>query len=249
MIKQLLIIVIILSAGLAKAQNDKIYLQNGSLVKGLIIGSQSNKLMLVIADDTVALSYTSIQAMNISRATKRNPLIKNELVSMAQHNRDLWSINLGIGGMVDDDYDGFKMRTTFSSEGIYRFGQFLQLGLGTDIMWYESFAAMPVYLTYRGSLSPFNRGVFYYMGYGRSLGWERDDCNCNNLKTSRFMKAGLGFQFSTGSIPLSVSVGWVQQKVALNYDNPWERRFAPDNYNYKLKQRLNSLEMKIGMTF
>lgn len=249
MIKQLLIIVIILSAGLAKAQTDKIYLENGSLFKGLIIGNESNKLMLLIAYDTVAISHTSIQAMNMSRATKRNPLIKNELVSIAQHNRNLWSINVGMGGILDDNYDGPKMRTTFSAAGVYRFGQYLQLGLGTDIMWYESFAAMPVYLTYRGSLSPFNRGVYYYMGYGKSMGWERDDCNCNSLETSRFMKAGLGYQFSTGSIPLSISIGWVQQKVALNYDNPWDSWFAPGYYNYKLKQRLNSLEMKIGMTF
>lgn len=249
MIKQLLIIVVMLSSGLAKAQTDKIYLENGSLVKGLVIGNQSNKLILAIAYDTVALSHTSIHAMNLSRTTKRNPLIKNKLVSIAQHNRDLWSINVGMGGILDDNYDGPKMRTTFSAVGMYRFGQYLQLGLGTDIMWYESFAAMPVYLTYRGSLSPFNRGVYYYMGYGRSFGWKRDDCNCNSLETSRFMKAGLGYQFSTGSIPLSVSIGWVQQKVALNYDNPWDSWFAPGNYNYKLKQRLNSLEMKIGMTF
>lgn len=238
-----------IAINVSNAQNDKLFLENGSLLKGSIVRVGVDHLNILIDADTISLSKASIKSAKLSKSSRQNVELKDQLLTIFQENKKGPNILIGLGGFVDDDYDGAQMRTSLSLGGMYQFGQHLQVGLATDIMWYENFATMPVYLTYKGSFSPFNRGIFYYVGYGQSFGWEREDCNCNDLETGRFLKAGLGYQFNTGSVPMHVSIGWMQQKISLKYDNPWDSWFAPGDYSYTLKQRLNSVEMKLGVTF
>ncbi len=232
-----------------QAQTDKLYLTNGSMLKGSITGINDSAITFVLVRDTLTINVHSINAMRLSKHTRGNIPLKEQLKLLPTFNQSKWGGQLALGGIADDGAGSAQFRTSVSAMGWYDAGQFLKLGIGSDALWYESFTTLPVYVYYGGSLSPFKRGLFYYLGYGRAIGWERSDCNCEGLKTGRYLKAGLGYQLLSTTIPVHFAIGWVQQKVDLEYDNPWNSSFWGGDYNLILRQSLNSIEMKIGVTF
>jgi len=256
--KILTIALIVMTVQSAWAQKDKLYLINNGFVKGEIIQIDEEYVQITLVDSSnLEVPVKSLTGINIAKKKARQAdwiAFSNEINNKVDRQ---WYFEGALGGIFDDSgNDSETIRLSISSSAMYRWNKWLQFGAGIDYNRYAYIESVPLYVKYVGQFSQVpSKGLYYYAAYGWSQTWKRGDCQCDIRETEgkSVKKVGLGYRFAVNEVSLSLSLGWVQQRIDYSpiyyVYTDYLAQFAPPTDQVIVRQKLNGMEIKMGLIF
>lgn len=237
-----------------KVQEDVVYLQNGSIIRGKILEFEpKGKLKVEIAggtilvyeaDDIVRIEKQDLQQAKISETIKDS----ETFISHRPPNKGMYNSIMG-GTLLKLDINklpipGVSLKYTAG----YNFHHFIGIGGGLGIMSLEGHAVLPIYANIRSyflktSASPF---VDMNVGYGFILPSSGDPLNpigANvGINGGLYLRPSIGVRFpSNRRTHVTLDFGYVIQFKQNSYLD-WNGNQAIE------QQMLNSISLRIGIT-
>lgn len=209
------ILFLLLIAGLtysAQSQSDRIFLKNGSSLKGWIVGDRvSDTLTFYI--DSVLIDFPISLIAEIYPARKHH-------IDLGQFTkleiRRGWSsaASIGFASGKERKDDPVLLATHATVEQMYHFTPLLNVGLSVGFIDFEDFQLFPVAIEYY-SLFKGQRGLLVYGAAGGSFIRLTDESIFSDAEGDLFAHVGLGFQSHFGKSALQYRVGYMIQKLSL----------------------------------
>lgn len=227
-----------------QAQQEIVYLKNGSVIKGVIIEQIPNESLKIQTADGSIFSYQMTEVEKITkevatRQTAASPFKTSSAVYYEKQHE------IGYRGFVDFGYtigtgdhgtDNLQLTTSHG----YQFNPYLFLGFGTGVHYYlegADAAIIPVFTDIRGNFMTGTIVPFIGFKFGYSIN-TKDDFK------------GLGIHFSptagvklmvTPTTALNFTLGYSYQKANIFYYS--------GGYYYKTKGDIGGFSLKIGVEF
>ena len=207
----------------AMAQQDKVLLENGSVIYGEVSRLTRDNLVIQVGTDNVLdLPVSDVALLKIRRAEKKelDPEVLKSLIRARDRGLQQ-EVHMGILYGRENTNESSDATGSFSANVVYKMEQYLQIGLGVAYDQYNDFNAAPVYFYYKGDLSSRWSGPFYYGSAGYGHAWERNksDREFDSVRGGLHLRAGLGYRWRLETVQLELSMGWKQQKVSSDYSN------------------------------
>lgn len=241
------------------AQKDKLYLLNNGFVKGEVFNFSGPYVHIALDDSSnLEIPVKSLTGISLAKKKTRPPewvAISDEINNKVNKQ---WYFEGALGGIFDDsdNNDTETLRLSVSASAMYRWNKWLQLGAGLDYNRYAYIETVPLYVKYIGQFSQVpSKGLYYYAAYGWSQTWKRGDCECDIRETEgkSVKKIGLGYRFVVNETSLSLSLGWMQQRIKYSpiyyVYTDYLAQFAPSTDQIIVRQKLNGVEIKMGLIF
>lgn len=242
-----MIVLLLVSTGLS-AQKGRVFLKNGSVLRGVIEASSAHTLS-VRADSASVLEvdFSSISGVAINR---RKFYLVPELIQLVD------SLNKAVSGpkfyhqlrfgMLNGE-DGTFLRNFSSLSMDYAFfiksrGS-LHAGVGVGLDYYTSFMAVPFYFELRQDLGKRPSHPFIYGRLGYSLARERGEFqgNFGDVLGNKTWGFGAGYQWPLGKSSILFSMGVKEQELR----TVWRNRDFYSSTDWFLKR----LDFKVGLIF
>lgn len=202
------------------AQEDKLYLHNGSFICGNIQSIGLDSAIIQLSKGLMKINNDEIIYVKCHKRSSAvvAPGVLDSINKNAFTKGFFYGLQAGVlfgGEAVDPD------RTTlaFSVKVHHQFSPWLQLGTDIGFENYFRFKCVPILLYYRSDLTPAPGGLFAFVSGGYGLIWENDDQErqYEKLKGGLAFKLGAGYMFKVDSRPFEVSLGYSLQKVEESY--------------------------------
>lgn len=239
----LLIIGLLLGLALS-AQTDKVYLKNGSLVRGKLLDVNSSHLSLDIGENEPL--QLSLKNLRFIRAKKKgSKLSVEELTAVDSLNRAIREIKLmhqlRLGVINGEDGSIFSTVTDFSADYTLYYPVEATWWVGLNIGYDEflNFRTYPISFALRKNwgIGPSPFFTYFQAGISRtSFRQEVFDPNAN-VKGHEMFAFGIGQQWSLGKLSMVMTVGHRSQSLTT-------RSFLSTS-----EWNLNRLEFKMGVIF
>lgn len=234
------------------AQNDRLFLNNGSTLKGDITAFSNGIIQMKIDSSYLKLAVGDVKYVKLAKKSKLNEdAADNIRAAVAPHfNRGLsyvLSAGLSIGDADRDDGNAGM----FSGQGaiLYKFLPKLQLGVSLGYDRHSQFNTAPFAIYYQGDISNKPGGLFVYGGLGKAKAWNNSDARIqhDNVRGKKVVLLGLGHSWMLKNIELTTTLGWKRQQVESSNDMTFND-FAPAN-EFVVLRSINRIETKIGIIF
>ncbi|MCE7994637.1 MAG: hypothetical protein HEP71_21870 [Roseivirga sp.] len=243
-----LVLLLLVSTGL-KAQKGRIFLKNGSVLRGTIETSSANSLS--IRTDSASVLRVNIGSISgVAINNRRKSTLRAEMILLID------SLNKAVAsskfyhqvrfGMLNGE-DGTFLRNFSSLSMDYTFFRksrgSLHAGLGVALDYYTSFMAMPFYLELRQDFGKRPSHPFVYGRLGYSLARARTDFegNFGDVLGDKTWALGAGYQWPLGKSSILFSMGVKEQELR----TVWRNRDFYSSTDWFLKR----LDFKVGFIF
>jgi hypothetical protein len=239
---------VLLAATELSAQQGRVFLKNGSILRGQIVAVSASTLS--VRTDSISVlevNLTSISGVAISN--RKATLSTEALLRIDSLNRA--EVEPGFYhqlrfGMLNGE-DGTFLRNFSSLSTDYTFFRksrsYLHLGVGVGLDYYTSFMAVPFYFELRKDLGSRPSHPFVYGRLGYSLARERSgfDGNFGNVLGDKTWAFGAGYQWPVGKSSILFSMGVKEQELS----TVWS---SQDFYS-RTDWFLRRLDFKLGFVF
>lgn len=228
------------------AQDERVLLKNGSVLKGQIESIQSDVLQIRI-DSASVLSVNTASIRSIAH-NRRPAGLSAEMIRLIhsineQNNKGKFYHQLRFG--ILNGEDGTFLRSFSSLSMDYTFFRksrgTLHAGVGVALDYYTSFVAIPFFFELRKDLSrrPYHPFVYGRLGYSRAKGRDEFNGNFGDVIGQQMWALGAGYEWPLGRSSLLISVGIKEQKLQSVWDS--------FDFRSETDWLLSRLDFKIGL--
>lgn len=248
MIRNYFILAMLLLSTVSMAQTDRVYLKNGSLLKGEILQIDAKQLSIDIGEaEPLSLSLGHLRAVKVKK--KRTALAPEVLHTLDSLNRalksNLWLHQVRVGIINGEDGGSFISSTGFSTDYTLFFTPKAtwHIGLGFGYDEYPSFQVLPVGIELRKDWGIGPAPFFTYFRTGISRAGHRGGFIGFNssVRGHEFFAFGVGQQWSLGRTSMFISTGFRSQSLSTSWSN--------GDFRSRTDWNLNRLDIKVGMVF
>lgn len=239
-------------------QHDKIYLVDGDILTGNVTNVRDHVIKFNLRNaGEIEVAVDKIIGHKAIGYRKGEGIFKHLSDSLNTKYQSGPRLQIGLGLIHDDSQQSADLNGTVNIDVTYRFAQYLQFGWGFGYNRYELVRSIPVYFTYLGDLT-FNKaeGPYYFFNIGKSTAWGNDECNCEagSGKDGLYLSGGLGYRWDFNGKSFFIQSGWLQERITTTFssENVWgieSRLWGPNNNSTILRQKLNSVNLIIGIKF
>lgn len=225
----------------AAAQSDKVYLKNGSLIRGRVLAeSGADTLAVRIRQNTIELPFAIVDEVRFSKASevdlKRFPALTY---------RRGWSTVVE-AGMVIGSHSPEEVPEVLPSFRLvqeYSYHPLLNVGAGAGFVSYRDYRVFPLTLDYHAMLGRKNRGWMLYGSVGYGLSRPKTDGELSvDVNGGLFYQAGLGWQQRVSNNYIRMKFGYAVQRLE-------ERRELSPVWVRTLERQLNRITIQVAYVF
>ena len=249
--KKIIFLILVLMVVNAGAQ-DRIFLKNGSIIKGLYSAtdSVSMKIVVLVEGERVEIPLKIVDEMNLRAGSRRRLLkgtIPQKVFEPGFYNKIKYSSMLY--REVYDAEDQIKTAHGLEAMYGYKWSRFLNAGIKTGIDLYGEFIADPVAAHYeldlrRGKLTPVILGD---IGYGLVWSTKSYRAAYDDIGGGLHYSAGIGYKINAGSKQLQFSIQGRNQKVHEAYLNvPEDITYYP---TYERIRNIRRVQLSAALIF
>lgn len=242
-----LIVVLLLTTQLS-AQTERVFLKNGSILRGEIEGLSENTLL--VRTDSISVLKVNIAGISGIAINKRRSNLDAEVMLLIDSlnnalNKSRFYHQLRFGMLNGED--GIFLRNFSSLSMDYTFFRkskgTLHAGVGVALDYYTSFLAVPFYFELRKDLGKRPSHPFVYGRFGYSLAKARADFegNFGDVIGDKTWTLGAGYQWPVGKSSILFSMGIKEQEL----QTVWSNRDFRSSTDWSLKR----LDFKVGFIF
>ncbi|GAB5525214.1 MAG: hypothetical protein Roseis2KO_30860 [Roseivirga sp.] len=230
------------------AQKGRVFLKNGSILRGEIEAFSARTL--AIRTDSASVLKVNLTSINGVAINRRRASLSSEVLLRID------SLNRAVAkprfyhqlrfGMLNGE-DGAFLRNISSLSTDYTFFRksrgSLHAGVGIGLDYYTSFMAVPFYFELRKDLGKRPSHPFVYGRLGYSLARERADFDGNfgDVLGDKTWAFGAGYQWPVGKSSILFSMGVKEQELR----TVWSRQDFYSSTDWFLKR----LDFKLGFIF
>ena len=242
--------ILFLSALSLAGQSDRVYLKNGSLVRGDLLRIDSKQLVMDIGEsDPLKLSFENLRFVKVNR--KKTALTVAGVKAADSLNRSLRPIKLShllrVGVITGEDGTTWDEVSTSSISLdytlFYPVKDTWSVGLGVGFDQYSTFEAFPFTLEIRKDWGVGPSPLFAYLKAGIARAGARDNGigQESTVRGQELIAFGLGQQWALGKNAMFVSVGFRRQSL--------QSSWSAGDFRSVTDWNLNRLDMKVGFIF
>lgn len=241
-----LIVLLLVSAELS-AQKGRVFLKNGSILRGQIETPSAGTLS--VRTDSANVLEVNMASISGVAINKRKALSAEMLLLIDSLNKAMTKPGFYHQlrfGMLNGE-DGTFLRNVSSLSTDYTFFRksrgSLHVGVGVGLDYYTSFMAVPFYFELRKDLGKRPSHPFVYARLGYSLARERADFDGNfgDVLGDKTWAFGAGYQWPVGKSSILFSMGVKEQELR----TVWSGRDFYSSTDWFLKR----LDFKVGFIF
>jgi len=230
------------------AQGDKVYLKNGSLLKGELLAIDATHLKIDIGEaEALTISLDKLKSVRVKK--KKTNLSADVLLGIDSLNRALrlnkWMHQVRLGILNGEDGRSFISSTGFTADYtlFYSLKPTWYLGLGIGYDEYPSFRSLPVGLEIRKDWGIGPSPFFSYVRAGLSRVGSRNSFigPTASIQGQEFIAFGLGQQWTLGRSSMFFTVGFRSQSARTSWSS--------GDFRSRTDWNLNRLDIKLGMVF
>lgn len=243
-----LVLIILCLATTLAAQDQKVLLKNGSLLRGQIETFNNGTISLRIdSASVIILQASSIAKIGFrpKKTTLSNRIVKQIEALNNSQNKVEYYHQLRFGLLNGEDANFFRRLSTLSMDyTFYRKSEgLLHTGVGVALDYYTSFVSLPVFFEFRHDFSHKPTHLFLYtrLGYARAKAREELTGNFGKVIGKEMWTLGIGHEWPLGKSHLMISAGFRQQ----NLNSVLEFQDFRSETDWQLKR----LDFKIGLRF
>lgn len=244
-----LLILMCLATSIAlQAQNDKLFLKNGSQIKGTLLLVDNTRVDLQIGEDSeLSIPLKDIQYVKVNR--RKNSLSASAIKKVDSLNRLVsgsrfyHQLRLGILNGRDDVTQTSFSNLSFDYTFHYKTPQSWHMGLGVGFDQYPSFETVPIMVELRKDLIRSPSPLFVYGRLGHAPARIRNDFLGGDFQTEGGMvwALGTGYQWALGKSAILFGAGFRKQQI--------ETVWTAGDFRSVTEWTLNRLDFKIGLIF
>ncbi len=243
-----LLVTVLLCAVTLNAQVDRLYLKNGSLLKGRLIEVEKHRVTFQTDSSSIlTLSTKSIATFKIRKRKTRLNIAERLIIDslhhlpVSAHFYHRFQVGLLIG--QDNNFGESITNLSFDYTLFRRLNRNSHLGLGVSSDYYTDFQLFPIFLEYRKDLGKTPSRLFFYLKAGHALARERDITGdfYSRVKGNKMTGWGIGYQWALRRNNLTLSIGSKRQDLKTSVQQVSFERTT----DWKLRR----VEFKLGLTF
>lgn len=232
--RNIIAILLLLTGSQTHAQNkvDAIYLNNGGIIKGLIIESNEDVIKIkTFCDNTLVFNKSEVSEL---KKEKYNPF--NTLKKTGYYNYT------SMGGLIGSESDAKTTNFSILMEHNYQINNYFAAGAVTGIEWFNTSVA-PLGINLKLIL-PASDNMFYYLGNsaGYSVALEEvveENYVIKETKGGYFYNTELGVVFpSIGNANIYMALGFRYQDLTYVREDWWldevERKTTYNRFSLKI---------------
>lgn len=227
---------------------DKVFLKNGSLIRGKYMGSDSTgrQVTLIVDNKEIQVPWSLIESVRFrNKSQKEREEVKENLsVNKGLYNR------LQFNNMLKSKPYSSGVDSNFGMEVLlgYRWDRFFNLGIKSGIDGYGDFYSIPLAAHYEIELRSGNFRPVLLGDFGYGFVW----LNGQNNQTFTLTKGGIhraygfGYSWQLGKVNVLMSVMGKAQNVYQGYENADQFAF------WQVRERdrvIRRLQIGLGLTF
>lgn len=202
----------ILITPLAFAQNDKVYLKNGSKILGVVTKYFGADTILVkVGEGEITLPLHAVEEIRFKKREFGRPDKYKDLSYEQGHYKTFKA-----GAMVGNHSYNDPFKIWLMLEGLYEYyyHPLLNGGVGAGISFYDRYIVFPLYAQYQAVLSRKNRSLFVYAQAGHGFAHANDSNDeLKDVDSGRLFAGGIGFQKKVGIGFFKYQLGFNSQRV------------------------------------
>ena len=246
-----LYITILLSISITTfAQKDKIYLENGSKIRGTVQQYPLKDSVIVDIGDSTILSIP-IDIIDEVRFKKRNRWRPEGYKDLTYPQG--WSTAVKAGFLMGNHSYSEPVKAWLAVEFAqeYHYHPLLNGGLGLGINYYKYYTVFPVFVEYQAVLGKRHKSLYVYGKFGHGFITDRhqNDYEVQGEKGGRIAGAGIGWQKRVGDDYFRIKIGYLSQVVTERSEPQWGWGWSmPSPDNYVIKKRFMN-RIKIGIEY
>ena len=210
------VILIVLLTGVCASiygQNDKVYLQNGSIIKGTVSDTIITDSITVFIDQT-PLGLPLSQVSEIVYGKRKNERRPEAFKNYAYARGHFFNITAGLIFGDHSENDNVKALPSIDLAYEYHHSHWLNLAMGAGFNAYDRYTFLPLYLQYQFVVGEKNKAIFVYARGGKSfLIKNKLDENTYEVSPGFYSGIGLGLQKKVGINFIRLQLGYQMQKV------------------------------------
>ena len=231
------------------AQKDKVYLKNGSHLKGEILKVENSHVSIDIGEaEPVDLGLKNLRFIRIARKHTRlsaHRLIKADSLNRVLRERKLiHQFRLGvIHGNENENFESAVANVSFDYTLYYPLIANWSIGAGVGYDLYSTFQAMPIAIELRKNWGFGPSPFFTYFRAGMARAGFRSDIIgfSASVKGQEMLAYGIGKEWHLGSNAIQLSLGFRTQSLQTSWGSGEFRSTTDWN--------LNRLDIKVGLSF
>lgn len=227
------------------AQNDKVFLKNGSIIKGRVDDAKlaNEEITLEVEGQNISIPFELVDEIRFKkREDGSKPGRYSDLIYPKGFRTNI-STGLLLGNHSYND--PLKAYLSLEAAQFYNLHPLLNVGVGLAYNGYKEYSVVPAFMEYQVLLGKRQRSLFFYgkAGYSLLTTINEEDLNRNDAKGGRLLEAGMGWQKQLGKNYLQIKLGYSSQSVSEDRDL-WY--FAPEtNSTLKYERKMNRMMFMI----
>jgi hypothetical protein len=234
---------------LAFSQNDKVYLKNGSKIRGTVIKNYvADTVFIKLREGEIKLPLAVVEEIHFGKREAEKPDIYKNLSYEQGYFKTLKA-----GAMVGSHSYNNPLKVSPMLEAIYEYHHhpLLNGGVGAGVNFYERYVAFPVYAQYQAVLSKKNRSIFIYGQAGHGFVYANDSYDeFGDVDSGRLLAGGIGFQKWIGKGFIKYQLGISSQRVTEITAPSWIWGWPMNGEQYVTKDRnMNRLVFSVSYSF
>lgn len=223
------------------AQDDKVFLKNGSLIRGTVaVGTITDTILIGVMGSQIAVP---LQIVDEVRLKNRNGMRLEGYKDLSYPKG--WSSVLEGGVLIGSHWEygapGMKPMLRLSQE--YQYHPFLNGGMGAGLFLYDNYTVFPVTFDYHALLGRSHRSWMLYGGLGYGFARSRSDDEQNHeVRGGLHYQAGVGWQQRVGSNYVRFKFGYALQVIE-------EENKLSAHYIQTRTRRMNRITAQVSYRF
>lgn len=222
-------------------QNDKVFLKNGSLIRGILVDGDITDTLLI--DVRGSIVTVPLEVVAEIRRPMRNGY-RLEGYRDFSYSKG-WSTvpEFGIIAGSHKETGDPSIRASLRVSQEYRYHPFLNGGIGMGILYYHAYNIFPLTLDYHAVLGRRHRSWIVYGSVGYGFAQAKGEGE-NEYKVSGgiFYQTGLGWQQRVGRNAIRLKMGYAVQAIEE------EKELSP-NYIERRTRRMNRITAQVAYVF
>ena len=195
-------------------QHDKVFLKNGSKIRGTVIkDGTTDSITVRMAEGAINIPLSVVEVIHFRKRDFGRPDKYRDLM----YEKGYYTTLKAGAAFGNHSYeDALKIFLTLQAMYEYHYHPLLNGGAGTGLNFYDRYMAIPVFLQYQAVLGRKNRTLFAYGQAGHGFIIQR---NANNefkdVDSGRYLACGIGVQKKAGQ-------GFLRYQLGINSQRVWE---------------------------
>ncbi len=219
---------------------DVIYLNNGSVIRGVILEQVINEYIKI---QIIGGNILVFQMDEIEKIIKEEAWEKKKLIIY----KNSGYINVSEVGLLmqSNGLSGPNLALTIQSVNGYQFNQHLSAGIGLGIdLYFDDATLMPLFLDIRGSLLKNTKVTpFYYGAVGYSFGLLNENSFYDKFEGGLMINSGVGIKIYTrNDDAFIINLGYKLQESSRAYYT-WGGAYIEEKIYYR------RISFRIGLSF